>query len=243
MLAGLSAGLLASGCAAGPPPIDAVSVEAGEYPGPARPVRSPLAPAVVSDAALERAGEARRVAELLRLVPGQRVAQLEAGTGYYALRFARALGPASSVIAADTDPGEVLGVEQRAQELDAPWVRGVQSTPDDPRLPPGAVDLALVADAYATIAEPYAYFARLVPAIAGGGRLAVVALDADIRLGGVPLAVLECELGAIGYRLETQYRLVPADRYLAVFTPPERPVPAAAMRPCGSDGSPVAGPR
>ena len=200
-------------------------------------MRSPLAVAVVSDAARDRSDEARRVAELLRLTPGQRIAELEAGTGYFALRFARALGPASAITAVNADPAAAADIEARAAELGLLSVRGAISTGSDPRLAPGAADVALVGDAYATISEPYAYFARLAAAMPAGGRLAVVALDQDVQLGGMPLELVRCELEAVGYRLEMDYRLVPVDRYLAVFVPPEEPVRASEIRVCRSDGS------
>ena len=200
-------------------------------------MRSPLAPAVVSDDARDRSDEARRVAEILRLTPGQRIAELEAGTGYFTLRFARALGPASAVVAVDADPADAAYIEARAAELGLLSVQGAVSTGSDPRLAPGAADIALVGDAYATIPEPYAYFARLATALPGGGRLAVVALDQDVQLGGMPLALMRCELEAVGYRLEMDYRLVPADRYLAVFMMPEQPVRPGEIRVCRSDGS------
>ena len=192
---------------------------------------------IVSEASRDRSDEARRVAELLRLAPGQRIAELEAGSGYYAVRFARALGPSSPVMALDDDPSAMTDLDRRAAELGLPWLQTQLSTASDPRLPPGAADIVIVADGYATIEQPYAFFARLAPAIAGGGRLAVVALDLDIQLGGMPLDLLRCELEALGYELEISHRLVPVDRYLAVFTPPEVPVRPAAVRACVSDGS------
>ena len=171
------------------------------------------------------------------MAPGQRIAELEAGSGYYAIRLARALGPVSPIMALDDDPSALADVERRALDLGLPWVQTQLSTGADPRLPPGAVDILLVADGYATIEEPYAFFARAAPAISAGGRLAVIALDLDIQLGGMPLELVRCELESLGYRLDMSYRLVPADRYLAVFTPPEEPVRASAVQACASDGS------
>jgi hypothetical protein len=216
---------------------DPVLVEDTAFPGPARPLRAASAPPIVSEASRDRSDEARRVAELLRLAPGQRIAELEAGSGYYAIRFARALGPASPVMALDDDPSALAFLDGRAADLGLPWLQTQLSTESDPRLAPGAADIVIVADGYATIPEPYAFFARLGAAIAGGGRLAVVALDLDVQLGGTPLALVRCELEAVGYELEMSYRLVPVDRYLAVFTPPEAPVRASAVRACASDGS------
>lgn len=218
---------------------DPVLAEDAAYPAPARPVRLrvPAAVPIVSEASRDRVDEARRVAELLRLSPGQRIAELEAGSGYYALRFARALGPASPVLAVDADPSDAAYIDRRALDLGVSWVQSGLATASDPRLPPGAADVALVADDYAAITEPYAYFARLAAALSSGGRLGVVALDLDIQLGGMPLELVRCELEALGYELEASYRLVPADRYLAVFTPPETPVPPPAIRACVSDGS------
>ena len=71
---------------------------------------------------------------------GTRVADIGAGTGYFALPWA-ALVPGVEVLAVDIQPEMLDIIRRRAAELDLDRVRPVLGTVEDPRLPEGEVDV------------------------------------------------------------------------------------------------------
>ncbi|MCC6524607.1 MAG: class I SAM-dependent methyltransferase, partial [Polyangiaceae bacterium] len=129
----------------------------------------------------ERARWQKPEAVIAMLAPaGKTVADIGAGTGYFALRLAAA---GADVLALDVDPRFVTYLEKRAAGDPA----GARVHPklialDDPGLAPGSVDLVLLVDVYHHIEAREAYFRKLRPALRPGGELVIV----DFKPGDLP---------------------------------------------------------
>ena len=102
----------------------------------------------------------------------------------------------------------------------------------DPQLPPGSVDLALMSHMYHEIANPYEFLYNLAPALAAGGRVAVVDVDRPTDRHGTPAALLRCEMAAMGYRQLAIQRLDGDKTYVAVFDVPAHPTAPGQIRVC-----------
>ena len=95
-----------------------------------------------------------KVLDALEIREGSTVADLGAGVGYFSFRLARRVGAKGKVLAVDLQPEMVSALKARAAETCAANVEAILSTEDDPRLPPGAVDLVLMVDVYHELADP-----------------------------------------------------------------------------------------
>ncbi|MBA3545363.1 MAG: methyltransferase, partial [Nannocystis sp.] len=113
----------------------------------------------------------------LALAPGARVADLGAGTGYFAVRLARAV-PQGCVFAQDLEPDMIRYLGERAKREGLANLVAVQGEPNDPRLPE-AVDLAIMVDTYHHVADPTGFFARVRDHLVPGGRLVIVDFKKD----------------------------------------------------------------
>lgn len=111
---------------------------------------------------------------LLRIGPGQTVADIGAGTGYYTELLARAVGPSGRVYATDIQPEMIRLLEQRTRKKRLANVQAVLSTETDPRLPPASLDLALLVDVYHEFAHPQQMLRRLRESLKPGGRLVLI---------------------------------------------------------------------
>lgn len=143
----------------------------GRYGNPAD-----LAHMIARQETPERAGWQRpdRVLRTLGVRSGQVVADIGAGPGYFTRRLARAVGPRGHVFAVDPEP-EVLDVlRERLSRARARNVTPVLGRGDDPLLPAGRCDLALMVNVYHHLADGPAFLRRVREALARGGRLAVV---------------------------------------------------------------------
>lgn len=216
------------------------TADAVAFPAPRRGVASPLIQVAGDEQQRDRNGEAADVIDALRLVPGMRVADIGAGTGYYTMRLAARLGPASLIYAQDHDPAQLALLGARADREHLLNVVPVHGLPSDPALPPGSVDVALLAHSYHQIPGPYEFLFRLAGALAPGGRVGVIGFDRQSIRYGLPPALLECEFAAVGYRRVAFYLLTPGEAYLAVFEPPDRVPEPSAIVPCGPS-EPAAG--
>lgn len=113
------------------------------------------------------------VMKALALRPGDQVADIGCGTGYFSSRMAQAVGPG----------GVVYGVEIQREMLDL-WskkmaergftqVVGVLGSEKDPRLP-GPIDLAILVDVYHELSFPQEVIAAVCRRLKPGGRLVFV---------------------------------------------------------------------
>lgn len=127
-----------------------------------------------------------RVIVELRLSPDDVVADIGSGPGVFSIPLAAAV-PDGLVYAVDVEPAQLDALRRRAAEAGAKNVVPVLASFDDPFLPPGRVDLAIVVDTYHHISDRVAYFRTVREALRPGGRLAIVEWnDADSDLGPPP---------------------------------------------------------
>jgi SAM-dependent methyltransferase len=202
------------------------------FPPADRPVAEIVSPEYGDETARDDKGEALRVMDRLAVRPGLRVADVGAGLGYYTVRLARRLGAGATIYAQDIVPDYLDRLRARLEREGIGGIRVVLGTAGDPKLPPGAVDLAILAHMYHEVEKPYEFLYRLAGALAPGARVAIVDVDKAPRDHGIPPARLRCELAAVGYRQVDFTWLAPADGYLAVFVPPETLPPIETLRPC-----------
>ena len=164
------------------------------------------------------------VIKTLGLAPDAKVADIGAGTGYFASRLARTV-PSGRVYAVDAEPDMVRYLADRAKREGLENLVPVQAGSRDPKLPE-PVDLALLVDVYHHVPARAQYFEALRGSLNPNGRLAIV----DFRLDsprGPPRAAriapdrVKEELGRAGYTLVAEHGFLP-DQYFLVFAPAVR---------------------
>lgn len=116
----------------------------------------------------------------LALRPGQKVADLGCGSGFYSRRMARLVAPAGTIYAVDIQPEMLRMVEASAGAEGITNIVTVLASTDDPKLPPGALDWILLVDVYHELQEPEPVLAKMREALAPDGRVALV----EFRLEG-----------------------------------------------------------
>ncbi len=199
------------------------------FPTPQRDVARIISPVWADESSRDKAGEASKVIRILDIKPGQTVADIGAGSGYYTMRVAPVVGPRGRVIAQDIVPRYLADLQRRTAKAKLGNVRFVRGTPSDPRLPRASIDVALLIHMYHEIAEPYALLYRLRASLKPDARIAIVDLDRSSAMHGMPKALLVCEVKAVGYTLVSIDDLEPG--YLAVFKP-AAPVDPRTVKAC-----------
>lgn len=115
------------------------------------------------------------VTDTLALAPGDRVAEIGAGDGYWLPWLSEAVGEAGIVYAVEVEEDLVRELREKVKEQSLANVVVVLGEYGDPKLPDGEIDLAMTCLTYHRISDRVAYFARLQSDLAPGGR--VVHLD------------------------------------------------------------------
>jgi SAM-dependent methyltransferase len=149
------------------------------------------------------------------------VADIGAGTGYFAVRFADRV-PGGRVYGVDTEPDMVKYLTERARREKRDNITAIAGAPDTPRLPEKA-DVILMVDVFHHIDDRSSYFRRLRASLKPGGRIAII----DFRLDspdGPPKAAriaperVIAELKGAGYTLAREHGFLP-NQYFLIFKP------------------------
>jgi SAM-dependent methyltransferase len=110
----------------------------------------------------------------LGLKPGMDVADVGAGTGYYARRMAPLVGPKGKVYAVDVQPQMLRVLAATAKRPGFGNIVPVLGADDDVKLAMSSVDLAIMVDVYHELEFPHEVLASIVRAVRHGGRVVFV---------------------------------------------------------------------
>ena len=115
----------------------------------------------------------------LGLKPGMTVADVGAGTGYYARRMAPLVGSTGEVLAVDVQPQMIQMLTELAKKANLTNIKPILGAVDNVKLPDASVDLAIMVDVYHELEFPFEVMQSLVRAIKPGGRIVFVEYRAE----------------------------------------------------------------
>jgi precorrin-6B methylase 2 len=162
----------------------------------------------------------------LEIRPGAVVADVGAGSGYYTVRLATAVGPTGRVVATDLQAGMLDIIRRRVAREKLTNVALVQGRADDPVLPSKTFDLILLVDVYHELAEPQIFVRKLKEALKPGGRLVLIEFrreDPRVPIREehkMSVSQVRQELGADGFRIQQVIDVLPW-QHIIVLQPAE----------------------
>jgi ubiquinone/menaquinone biosynthesis C-methylase UbiE len=175
---------------------------------------------VLEDPSRDEWQKPREVLAALGLNPSDVVADIGAGTGYFARRFAV---HAAEVYAVDID-SKLLEIAHRGAP---PNLQTIVALPDDPRLPERSVDLVFFCDVLHHIENRPAYYAKLARALKPDGRIVIVDFFKKDLPVGPPVSMklseeqVIAELRDAGFHLAKRVDALPY-QYFLFFAPTSR---------------------
>jgi predicted methyltransferase len=178
--------------------------------------------AALDDPARDAYQKPDEVLKALALRQGEVVADIGSGSGYFTLRFARAVGDTGRVYAVDVSPDMIRHLNHRLRDAGVRNVVPVLADPDDPLLPDASVDRFVIIDTWHHIEDQPKYLALLKRMLKPGGQ--VVHIDfqkRDLPVGpptGMKIARddLVRQMEAAGFRLMAEHGFLPY-QYFLVF--------------------------
>jgi len=164
----------------------------------------------------------QKVIAALNIKPGEVIADLGSGGGYFTFKLAQAAGPTGKVYAVDIDPDMVELVGKRVKEEAVSNVETVLAKADDPMLPKTGVDLIFTSNTYHHIDNRIAYFSNLRKYLRPGGKVAIVDFDRRAWIEGLlrhytPSEFIRSEMDQAGYALQNEPDLLDRQSFL-IFT-------------------------
>ncbi len=122
----------------------------------------------------EKEEQPAKLLPLLKLKPGDAVADIGAGSGFYTFKLSKLVGEKGKVYATDIQKEMLAIIAERAKERKVENIIRVLGTEEDPKLPADTLDLILLVDVYHEFSFPYEMTAGMVKALKKGGRLVFV---------------------------------------------------------------------
>ena len=160
-----------------------------------------------------------QVVRSLGIKPGDYVADLGAGGGYFTFRLSQAVGSSGKVYAVDVDQGMVEYLKQRTVDEGRRNVEVILAEYHDPRLPENGVDLIFITNTYHHIENRVAYFRRAKRHLRFGGRIAIIDFTGKgwperWFIHPVPKEIIRSEMEAAGYRVQQEFDFLPRQHFL-----------------------------
>jgi ubiquinone/menaquinone biosynthesis C-methylase UbiE len=159
------------------------------------------------------------VLKALALKPGEVVADIGSGSGYFSVRLAKAVGDTGRVYAVDVDPELVRHLNRRLRDAGVRNVRVVLADFDDPLLPE-PVNRFVVVDTWHHIDDQVGYLRRMRERLAPGGEVVMIDFQKRPLPLGPPLEAkiaredLVRQMEANGFRLAREHDFLPYQYFL-----------------------------
>ena len=163
------------------------------------------------------------VMQALGIKDGELVADIGAGSGYFAIRLAHHVGRSGRVYAVDVSPDMVRHLHARVRDLALVNVSPILAPPDDPVLPQ-PVDRFLIVNVWHHIEDQRGYLARMKTLLKPRGQVVMIDFQKRELPVGPPVGMkiaredLVKQMEANGFRLVTEHTFLPY-QYFLVFEP------------------------
>lgn len=169
------------------------------------------------------------VLEACEIKPGERIADVGAGTGFYSQLFAKATGWDGWVYSVDIAPKFLQHIASRATRDGIENLTTVLCTDVSVRLPPDSVDLVFVCDTYHHFEKAPDTLASIYRSLKPGGRLVVIDFERipgksrEFLIGHVRAGkeVFQAEIVSAGFQFQDEVEIEAfEENYLLRFTKP-----------------------
>ena len=164
------------------------------------------------------------VVHALGLKPGEIIADIGAGSGYFTFHLARHIGEKGKVYAVDVSADMILHVNRRIRELKTNNVVTVLADPDDPLLPEQSVNRFFICDVWHHIGNQTKYLSLMKKMLKPGGEVVIIDFHKKELPFGPPMQMkiaredLIKQFDSNGYRLTKEHTFLPY-QYFLVFVP------------------------
>ena len=167
----------------------------------------------------EREEKTTLLVENLGLNPTDVVADIGAGTGYFAFRMAP-LVPEGKVLAVDIQQEMLDMIQQKKEKLGVSNIELILGEEQSPKLPPNGVDCVLYVDVYHELSYPREMMENIYQALRPGGRVILVEYrleDPSVpikRLHKMSLEQCKKEMQAVGLSFVENRSMLPRQHFM-----------------------------
>jgi arsenite methyltransferase len=159
----------------------------------------------------------------LDIKEGEAVADIGAGSGYFALRLAHHVGDKGRVYAVDINPDMIVYLNRRIRDLQLKNIVTILAAPDDPLLMDATINRFFICDTWHHIENQKQYLALMKKMLKPGGQVIMIEFQKKDLPVGPPIEMkiaredLVRQMEANGFKLAKEHTFLPY-QYFLVFT-------------------------
>jgi len=166
----------------------------------------------------------QEVLAALDIKPGEIIADIGAGSGYFTFRLARHVSERGKVYAVDVSPDMILHINRAIRDLKVTNVVSILADPDDPLIPVASVNRFFFSDSWHHIDNQTKYLSLMKKLLKPNGEVVMIDFHKKETPSGPPLKMriaredLLKQMSSNGYRLIKEHTFLPY-QYFLVFVP------------------------
>jgi arsenite methyltransferase len=160
----------------------------------------------------------------LAIEPGEVIADIGAGSGYFTFRLAHHVGDKGRVYAVDISPDMIRHLNRRIRELKAMNVTAILADADDPLLAVASIDRFFFSDSWHHIENQSKYLSLIKKMLKPGGEIIMIDFHKKELPVGPPMQMKIAREDVIrqmesnGFRLTKEHTFLPY-QYFLEFVP------------------------
>jgi ubiquinone/menaquinone biosynthesis C-methylase UbiE len=164
----------------------------------------------------------------LPINPGDNIADIGAGSGYFSLPMAEITGSTGTVYAVDIQPEMLAIIAEKSLARDITNIQRIQASDQDPGLPANSINMALFVDAYHEFEWPREVMTAVVDSLVPGGKVVLIEYRAEdprvniLKNHKMTETQARIEMEAVGLVFIKNDDFLPKQHFL-VFKKPEPP--------------------
>ncbi|KYK31631.1 MAG: hypothetical protein AYK22_02130 [Thermoplasmatales archaeon SG8-52-3] len=169
--------------------------------------------------------KADKILEKLALIPGQFIADIGSGGGYFSYRFAELVGERGRVYAIDTNQEFLEFIKKKAAEQELKNIFTLHTSSEHPNLPKHMFDYIFFRNVTHHISNRINYFKSLSKALKSKGRIVIIEYDGRggffsfqrLHRHFIPKDKIIEEMKQAGYKLQKSYDFL-SDQSFSIFS-------------------------
>jgi ubiquinone/menaquinone biosynthesis C-methylase UbiE len=179
----------------------------------------------LEDPARDAYQKPHEVIEALALKPGEIVADIGSGSGYFTLRMAHRIGATGHVYGVDVSADMIRHLNERIRDGGVLNASTILARPDDPLLPQ-KVDRFVIVDVWHHVDDQAKYLALMKKQLKPGGQIVMIDFHKRDLPVGPPAAMkiaredLIAQMEKAGFSVAREHTFLPY-QYFVVFVPRE----------------------
>ena len=169
--------------------------------------------------------KADQILEKLTLKPGQSIADIGSGGGYFTYRFAKAVGEKGQVYAVDTNQEFLKFIKKQSAEQELNNIITLLTASGHPDLPEHMFDYIFFRNVTHHLPNRINYFKSLSKALKPNGKIVIIEYNGGggflsfqrLHRHSVPLDLLIEEMKQAGYKLQKSYDFL-SEQSFSIFS-------------------------